>query len=196
MELDLHQRIAHRALGLLVPTAELIERSTPFEVAGRTLRALDEVDRVIHATIHAVTSSGRTSRLSSVADVLLLAERSSDRAASTIARAERWRVRSLIELGIRDAYQQAQLAVPDEWRHAMAGRAHRRDRLVDRAYLAPARRPVVEELAYLRLLRGWRDRFRYVGGHLAADGDDGPPHGRAGARGRAKYLASKLRVRS
>ena len=83
----------------------------PFEVAGAQLRALDDIDRLIHATIHAVTSRGPTQRLSSLADVLLLADRRPQLAAEAIARAERWRVRSLIELGIRDAYEQAQLAV-------------------------------------------------------------------------------------
>ena len=195
MELDLHQRIAHRAIGLLVPTAQLIERSVPFEVAGAQLRALEDIDRLVHATIHAVTSRGPTLRLSSLADVLLLADRNTHLAVDAIARADRWRVRALIEFGIRDAYQQAQLELPAEWRKAMAVRARHRDRLVERAYLAAQRRPVVEELAYLRLMHGWRDRIRYVGGYLTPDSDYIEQYGRAGPLAQVKYLASKVGLR-
>ena len=48
-EPDLHQRIGHRALGILVPTREVLDRATPFEIGGVELWSLDEIDRLIHA---------------------------------------------------------------------------------------------------------------------------------------------------
>ena len=74
VEVDLHQHIAHRALGQLIPTHELLADSVQYEIAGRQLRALSRPDRLIHAAIHAVSSRGAYHPLSTTADVLLLAE--------------------------------------------------------------------------------------------------------------------------
>jgi hypothetical protein len=195
MELDLHQRVAHRALGLLIPTRELLDRTVSFEVAGSTMHALDEIDRLVHSAVHAVTSRGPNRRLSSVADVLLAAHRRAHTAPEVLARAERWRVRAIVERGVRDAYAVAQLDLDGTWAEAMRRPITRRDRLVDRAYLAPVRRPVIEELAYLRLLEGVRDRGRYVLGHLTPVHEEAAGPARS-ALERAKYVVSKLRSRS
>lgn len=192
-ELDLHQRIAHRALGLLVPTPELLDHVVPFEIAGARLFALDDVDRLVHASIHATAARGAQRRLSSIADVLLLAERCPHLAGKVLTRAEGWRVRSLVERSVRDAYALAQLAVRVEWEAAMQSPIRRRDRLVDRAYLPLVRHPVAEELAYLRLLGGWRQRWRYTRGYVAIGPDYASQHGRSGASSQLRYLLSKLR---
>jgi hypothetical protein len=192
-ELDLHQRIAHRALGLRLPPQELLDRAVTFEIAGAELRALDGVDRLIHSAIHAVASRGPYRQLSSVADVLLAADRRVHLAADVLMRAERWRVRSLVERGVRDAHAAARLDLPAAWADAMRRPTRSRDRLVDRAYLSPTRRPVAEELAYLRLLAGWRTRWRYARGYFATDPDYASQHGRSGVRAQASYLVSKLR---
>jgi hypothetical protein len=193
VELDLHQRIGHRALGVLVPTRELLDRATPFEIAGVELRSLGEIDRLIHAALHAVSSRGINRRLSSVADVLLLAHRRSHLAAEVLARAEHWKVRSLVERAVVDAYKAAQLDVDALWAAAMSVPVRRRDRLVDRAYLGAGRRPVAEELAHLRVMDGWKTRWRYLRGYLATDPDYARQHGRSGLRAQAGYLARKLR---
>jgi hypothetical protein len=102
-------------------------------------------------------------------------------------------VRPLVERAVRDAYESAQLEVHPDWTDAMRRPTHRRDRLVDRAYLGAARRPVVEELAYLRVLPGWRKRWRYVLGYFATDPEYASQHGRSGVRAQARYVVSKLR---
>jgi hypothetical protein len=193
MELDLHQRIAHRALGVLVPTGELLERARSFQVAGRELLALDDVDRLIHSCIHAISSRGEHRRLSTAADVLVQAERLGEQAELVLARAERWQVRSLVEAGVLATYMTAQLDVHADWAAAMRRPTRRRDRLVDRAYSGAGRRPVVEELAYLRVLGGWRHRWRYARGYFATDPDYAAQHGRSGVRAQAAYVLSKLR---
>jgi hypothetical protein len=195
MELDLHQRIARRALGLRVPTRELLDRAVVLEIAGTRLLALNDVDRLIHSAIHAVASRGPSRRLSSVADVLLAAERRPHIATDVLDQAERWRVRSLVERGVRDAYAEAQLDLHPDWSAAMRRPIRRRDRLVDRAYLSVIRRPLMEELAYLRLLRGWRHRFRYLCGYFTVGRDYAAQHGRKGFRAQARYVIAKLRSR-
>jgi hypothetical protein len=195
MELDLHQRIGHRALGLLVPTRDLLDRAASFEIAGSEFGALETVDRLIHSAIHTATSKGLNRRLSSVADVLLGADRLASLAGDVLSRAERWRVRPLVERAVRDAYEAARLEVHRDWADAMRRPTRHRDRLVDRAYLGAVRRPVVEELAYLRLLPGWRNRWRYTRGYLATDPEYARQHGRSGVRAQARYVVSKLRSR-
>ena len=86
-EIDLHQRIAHRALGLLVPTSELLATRVPFDLAGRQLWALSDVDRLIHACVHMVGSRGTYRRLSSVADVVVLSRRLESHAFEALDRA-------------------------------------------------------------------------------------------------------------
>jgi Uncharacterised nucleotidyltransferase len=193
MELDLHQRIGHRAIGLLVPTGELLDRALPFEVAGSELLALDDVDRLIHSALHSAVARGSNRRLSSIADVLLSTERRPSSAHEVIARSEAWQVRPLVEQSVRDAYAAAHLELHCDWAAAMRSPIHRRDRLVDRAYLSRFRRPVVEELAYLRLLPGWQHRWRYLRGYLATDPDYARQHGRSGVRAQVRYVLSKLR---
>jgi hypothetical protein len=174
----------------------LLDRAVAFDVAGVELRALDDTDRLIHAAIHAVTSRGLNRRLSSVADVLLAADLRHDVAEAVLARAERWRVRSIVERAVVDAYGAAHLDLHPDWRTAMRRPLRRRDHLVDRAYLGAERRPVVEELAYLRRLSGWSDRGRYLKGYLQTSGDYAEQHGRSGVLTQARYLLSKLRSNS
>jgi hypothetical protein len=193
MELDLHQRIGRRALGLLVPTGELLDHAITFEVAGTELSALDNIDRLIHSALHVVAAFEVNRRLSSVADVLLGAGRRADVADEALARAERWRVRSLVERGITEAYAVARLDQHPAWREAMRRPTRRRDVLVDRAYLGAVRRPAMEELAYLRLFADWPNRWRYVRGYFAFGSDYAAQHGRSGLRAQARYVLSKLR---
>ena len=195
VELDLHQRVSRRALGLRVPTHELLDHAVPFEVAGFEMRALDDVDRLIHSALHMTAARGLDLRLSSVADVLLAAHLRSHLASDVLERAERWRVRSLVERGVSVAYHATWLDLPPDWSEAMLRPTRRRDRLVERAYLGTDHRPVVAELAYLRLLEGWGKRWRYVRGYFKTDADYEAQHGRSGFAAQARYVVSKLRSR-
>lgn len=188
-ELDVHQHIAHRALGLLVPTQELLASGIPYGIAGRRLWALSDQDRLIHASIHAVTSRGGYRRLSSVADVLVLSRKQAQHAHEVLDRAEEWRVRPLVERAIGNAYREAMLPIPEGWSASMVRPIRHRSRLVERAYLGQSRRPAVEELAYLRVLPSWRDRLLYLYGHLRVDA--GP--GSGGLVPRLRYIWSRLR---
>jgi hypothetical protein len=196
IELDLHQRIGHRSLGLLVPTTELLDRTVAFEVGGHTVRALADVDRLIHSAIHAVTSRRPTRRLSSTADVLLLTQRCASRAAEVLERSERWRMRPLLERAATEAFRAAQLPIDARWLEAMGRPTRRRDRLVEWAYLADRRRPLVEELAYLRLLPNWSARRRYVSGYFEVGADYAEQHGRASIGSQIRYAFAKLRSKA
>jgi len=191
-EIDLHQRIGHRALGLLVPTSELLAERVPLGVADRQLWALSDVDRLIHAATHAVASRGSHRRLSTMADVLVLGSKLTDRAADVLERAGKWRILPIVEMGLRTAFEQAMLPLQSEWSDHLARPTGERQWLVDRAYLGERRRPATEELAFLRQMPGWRDRLLYLYGHLRMD--SGP--GSGGLRKRLRYLRSRLRQRS
>jgi len=191
-ELDLHQRIAHRALGLLAPSDELLRRRISFEIAGRPLWALSDVDRLIHASLHALASRGPYRRLSSVADVLVLSDRLLALSEEVLEQAESWSLRPLVQAAIEDAHAEARLELPDAWRSAIRAPLGRRNRLVERAYLAEQRRPVVEEVAHLLLLDGWGDRFRYLTGYFHLE--DGTAS--TSLSSRLRYLLSRLRRRA
>lgn len=194
IELDVHQRIAHRAIGLLVATDMLFAEPVTYDVAGRSLSALSDADRLIHATLHMVTSRGETRRLSSVADVLMLARRLEPSGGEVVTRADAMALLPLFARGVRDAYEAARLPVPPGWAHALDRRATRHDRLVDRAYLGPGRRPVAEELAYVRLMSSHRSRLQYVRGHLRGiSASDGSSSGSVARR--IRYLLNKARER-
>lgn len=196
LEIDLHQRVAHRSLGALIPTKQLLDARAPYEVAGHKLWALSGPDRLIHAAVHSVSSRGPYRRLSSAADVLLLAAAREHEADLTLSRAESWRVRSLLEAAVTQSHDLAQLPVPDGWRRAMGTRPYRRDRLVDHAYLSPHRRPVAEELAHLRHLPNWRDRALYLSGFLSYDEEYARQTQRRGIVAQSRYLMSRLTQRS
>jgi hypothetical protein len=186
IELDLHQRVAHRALGRLLPTDELIERARPFEIAGTEVLALDELDRFVHSAVHSVASGQAAQRVSSLADVLLVATNRSELAPSIIDRADAHGVRRLVERGVREAFDLAQLTIPSQWGVAMERQIRRRVLLVDHAYGVGYRRPVSEELAHMQQLDGWSDRVRYVRGFFVGD---------RSLSARLQYVWAKLRGR-
>ena len=128
-ELDVHQRIAHRALGRLVPTEELLARRERFAIVGRPLWALSAPDRLVHAAIHAVSSRDDYRRLSSTLDVLVLARAQAGSAEEVLRHADRWRVRSLVLLALRQAHDAARVDLPEAWAQAAAQHSAPRDRL-------------------------------------------------------------------
>lgn len=194
IELDLHQRIAHRALGLLVPTQELLRDRVPLALPALESSALSATDRLIHAAIHSATSNiPQRRRVSSLADVLVLASSGGLDPSAVLGRADSWSLRPIVAAEIELAYESAGLVPSAEWMRCLAQPSRRRNRLVERAYLSPARRPVVEELAYLRLLPGWGRRARYVIGYLTPEADYARQHGRSDRWSQVRYLLHKLR---
>lgn len=192
LEVDLHQRLRHRAPGWLISPEVLLANRVPFELGDRTAWALSDIDRVLHACVHTSGSRGSFHRLSSVADVLLLSYVCEDQAAAVVARADQFNARGFVELAVREAWQRAQLELPFGWQEALSAPGRRMDRLVERAYFGPRRRPVSEELAMLRLLPSWRDRGEYLWGYFAVGDEYRATRGGRGIRSRVAYLAKRL----
>ena len=192
VEVDLHQRIGHRAIGELVPTEHLLHSVVEYDLAGRSLSALSAPDRLIHAALHSMTSRGPYRRLSSAADLILLTEAQLGEEAAVLSRAQSWKLGSLVQAGIHAAYHAAQLPIPHGWtnKHVAPGRW---DSLVERAYLSDRRRPGYEELAYLRHLGGWRDRGDYVWGYFSTDAAYEERNRRSGLLDQSRYLWARLR---
>ena len=130
-----------------------------------------------------------------MADVLLLSYLCEDQAAAVVARADQFNARGFVELAVREAWQRAQLELPLGWHEALSAPGRRMDRLVERAYFGPRRRPVSEELAMLRLLPSWRDRAEYLWGYFSVGEEYRAARGGRGMRSRLAYLAKRLRSR-
>lgn len=194
-ELDLHQRVAHRAVGLRVPVSDLLRDRVKFEIAGTELWALSPTHRLLHAALHAQLSRDESRRLSSIADVLLLATRLSPLAAEVAEVAEGWRVRSIVERSILAAHEFAAIAVPACWLSAFDQPAGSRDRLIDAAYRGQRRHPVLEEWAHLRLMPSWTDRTAYLRGLILPGAKFARESGRHGRGAQARHLLSRLRDR-
>jgi hypothetical protein len=166
LEHDVHRRVARKALGVLVPTEAVVEERVALEIAGAACWAPSARDRLILAALHLVRSRGGYRRLSTMTDILVMTDQGRLDPDDVLARAGTWRVAALVAKAIDDTYQTARLDTPRDWRRACTHGSGRRDRLVEVAYLGARRRPVVEELAYLRLLRPRRDRWRYLDAYL------------------------------
>lgn len=192
VEVDLHQRIAHRSVGLLVPTSELLAELDTFVVADRKLPALSPIDRLIHAALHESMSTGNYRRLSSTADVLVLAEARRDQADAVIERADAWRVGTLVRSAIAAVYAAASLHLPPEWASATERPNRNRDRLVDHAYSGKGRRPLTEELAHLRRIPTIRNRYDYLTGYFRTDGFYAQRNQRKGPLQQSRYLWSRI----
>lgn len=193
-DVDLHQALGRRSIGLKIPAREICSRTTTFELAGTALRALDAGDRLVHAVVHGGTSRGVFRRLSSTADVLVLAESPAVDPAVVVERAVRWRIVALLREVLLDAHATAGVALPHRWAEVLAEVERTgagRDRLWEAAHLSPTRRAALEELAMLRDL-SWGRRWRYVSGYLRTDEAYAARHGRRGVGDQARYLRGKL----
>ena len=62
---------------------------------------------------------------------------------------------------------------------------------VEKAYALERRHPVLEELAYLRVLKHWRPRIRYIKGYFVAGDEYERRRGRAGVRSQTRSRASR-----
>ena len=189
VELDVHQAIAHRAVGLRVPTSELLSRAERYALPRSTQLALCANDRFLHAAVHLGTADPAHRRLSSMADVLLLAHSPEVDPFATFSSAAEWRLSWLVVRALKIAFRSAEMDVPDRWMSAIEVIPPRDDLLIRLAYRAASRRAVIEELAYLRLLSK-RDAFRYLRGYMRPDDLYRSSHGR-GPVAQSRYLARK-----
>jgi hypothetical protein len=195
VELDLHQKIGHRGIGQVVPSSDLFRDRVEYEIAGERLYALSAVDRMIHAALHLISSRGRYRRLSSAADVLVLAHQLGANADEVVERATSWRLRRLLEAGVRLTHRDAELGLPDSWERAFREHAPLRMSLVEFAYLSDRRRPIAEEFAFLANLDTIADRWKYLSGHLLTGPDYWTRTGRHGMAEQVQYLWSRVRSR-
>lgn len=182
MELDLHQRIARRALGRLVQPVDLLDRSVEFTIAGRTVRALAPDDRLLHAAVHAI---GKEPKWSTLSDIVVMMRATDVDPVSFVERIDALGIRTLVDRALIEAHERGSMALPDRWEPALAEPAQQHDRVLERAYASSNPRPIALEFAHLRALDGWRDRWRYTSGFFRGDG--------RGLGERVRYVASKLR---
>jgi hypothetical protein len=161
-ELDLHRTFVMGPYGLTLDLEELWKNSEPFEVGGRTLKALGPEERLLHACYHAALGDTPPRLLPrrDIAEMVLFGKHdldrlhqlsNSSRAASVLAHA----VRSTWEtLGIADVVSLS------AW--ATAYRASERERKDIDVYLRPQSNYAAKSLAAMRALPSWRERAAFL----------------------------------
>jgi hypothetical protein len=102
-EVDLHMRFAIGRFAVQSRPEELFDRSEPLILAGRTMPALAEPDRLLHACYHAVLGGFR--RLRAFRDVaqLLLVKQADWRAAFTVARG--WKGEAVVATAVVETWR-------------------------------------------------------------------------------------------
>ncbi len=195
-DVDVHQHLAPRALGVLLDQADFFAHATTFELGDTRLGAPSVAHRLLHAAVHYEASPGRYKRLSGLVDVLLIAHRHAVNSSELCATADELGLRFLLERALRRASALSGLALPAEWVDAFARPCAKPDRLLVAAYNGETRRPVLEELAYIRLAGGPVDKVRYLSGYFRTDAAYRERFQRGGLWSQARYLASRVRSRS
>lgn len=160
-ELDLHRTFVLGPWGLRVDLDDLWDGGQEFAVAGRSLRALSPVNRLMHACYHAALGDWPL-RLASLRDV---AEMIQDEhvAQAARARAQRWGAEAVVASAIADASRllglPATTPVP-AW--ATQFLPSRRDEHELALHTQPTKTFTAQALSTLRALPGLRDKAAYV----------------------------------
>lgn len=161
-EVDIHRTFVLGPWGLRVDLDALWEGCQEFRAAGRTFRALSDLNRFVHACFHASLGDWPL-RLGSLRDVAEMMRDNETRAASRIARAESWGVQAIVASAVVDATRLLGLDTDDELtRWAGAYRPGRREHSylalhtqVDKTFAAQA-------AAMLGALPRLRDKAAYA----------------------------------
>jgi hypothetical protein len=97
LEIDVHLALVEGWFGVRMPTASLLASLDRYEVAARSMPALDAVGRLLHACIH--TAASTPVRLGSAADVVMIAT-APDVAGALPVLAEQLGVAALVARGV------------------------------------------------------------------------------------------------
>lgn len=161
LEVDLHRTLVVGPFGLWMQPEELFDRTTTFELGGRTLRRLDDTALLLHACVHA--SLGWTPPLlMPVRDVVQVAASGDVDWVLLGHLAGGWRLGPVV----RHAFQTASEILGTPWpvrgRAVLAAEPRRRDRRALEAYTTSRRRRGGTALTTIRAIPGLRAKATYL----------------------------------
>ncbi|HEV2068511.1 MAG TPA: nucleotidyltransferase family protein [Acidimicrobiales bacterium] len=160
-EIDLHRTLVLGPLGLTIPLHRLWERSSSFDLAGRSLAALAPEDRFLHACHHAVLGQ-QPPRLVPLRDVAQMTLSPSLDEEQVRARCREWRAEAVVAEAVRCTWDSLKIDTSTSlslW--ARSYRPTRRERSALRSY-AGAGTYSAKALASVRVIPGLRGKAAYV----------------------------------
>jgi hypothetical protein len=161
IELDVHRTLVLGPFGLWLDPDELFDHAVPFPLGGRELLRLDDVDRSIHACIHA--SLGTLSdQLWTVRDVAQCMLASGLDWKVLAERAERWRVVAVVAHAMRSAAELLRVPIPDGASELLQYRPPRKERRALETFLTERRDRGGTAISTLRAIPGLRAKAAYV----------------------------------
>jgi hypothetical protein len=179
IEVDVHRTLVAGPFAVTIDTTDLMAASTPFTLGDHTLHTLDAEGLVLHACCHVAVGDVPV-RLGALHDLMRLAERLDWSAAAAASIAARWRIDAVTDRAV--ALADALLGLPAD-HPLLALRPHRvprRQQLLLRSYLGPAR-GYTRELAAVAVVPGLGNRASYLRALLAPSPEY--LHGRGRSRG-------------
>jgi hypothetical protein len=161
IELDLHRTLVLGPFGLWLHPDELFEHAVPFSLGGRTLLRLDDVDRFIHACLHASLGT-LPDQLWTVRDVAQCALEPSLDWNAVQERARAWRVAAVVRHALGSASELLRFEVPEAARPVMEYRAPKGEQRALETFLSERRDRGGTALSTLRAIPGVRGKAAYV----------------------------------
>jgi Uncharacterised nucleotidyltransferase len=161
IELDLHRTLVLGPFGLWLHPDELFDHAVPFQLGGRQLLRLDDVDRLIHACLHA-SLGFRWEQLWTVRDVAQCALAPGLDWEELEERAGRWRVRAVVAHALRTASDLIKVRLPDGASEILEYRAPRTERRALETFLTERRDRGGTAISTLRAIPGVRGKAAYI----------------------------------
>jgi hypothetical protein len=170
IELDLHRTLVLGPFGLWLHPDELFEHAVPFILGGRTLLRLDDVDRLIHACLHASLGT-LPDQLWTVRDVAQTAIDSDLDWTLVEDRARQWRVGAVVRHALGRASELLEFPLPREADRLRDYSPSRGERRALETFLTERRDRGGTALSTLRAIPGIRGKAAYVRALLFPDRD-------------------------
>lgn len=166
-ELDIHRTLAFGAFAFGIDVTDLWDGTRPFALGGRTVHALGDPQRFLHACYHAALGDPMP-RMTTMRDMVLSAP-PSEQQGEVLALIDAWRGRAVVgrALQLLHARLDIELAGP------LAALRHHEPTWLERfalwAQVSDHRSFATQVVAAMPFLRGWRDRIDLVRAALLPD---------------------------
>jgi hypothetical protein len=161
VEIDLHRTLVLGPFGLWLDPEDLFRRSVPLQLAGQTVRRLDDTALLIHACIHA-SLGWRPPLLMPLRDVAQ---------AATVGRvdwdefaqlSQRWRLRGVVRHAFDTAVTTLNVELPPQAAQVARAELSRSERRALASYTTERRRRGGTATGTLRAIPGVRAKLAYV----------------------------------